>query len=202
VVDVLSVNGGPARARGGAPTVLGDVARRMPRLTQRMAAAHAALFLRTQGRVLRSWFGSPILVLETVGRRSGTPRMTPLVYLPHGDGFAVVPANAGTNRPPAWWLNLQAAGAGFVVLGGARQRIAPAIAAGIEHERLWRRLRAVTPVEHYQRGTRRTLPVVILTPTGAAVRLRHRAPAPTPRPALQAVTWRVLAGWSTPRRAA
>jgi deazaflavin-dependent oxidoreductase (nitroreductase family) len=180
------VNGGPARARGGAPTVLGDVARRMPRLTQRMAAAHAALFLRTQGRVLGSWFGSPILVLETVGRRSGTPRMTPLVYLPHGDGFAVVPANAGAGRPPAWWLNLEAAGAGFVMLGGARQRIAPAIAAGIEHERLWRRLRAVTPVEHYQRGTRRTLPVVILTPSEAAP-LRHGAPASTSRLALQTV---------------
>jgi len=159
----------------------------MPRLTQRMAAAHAALFLRTQGRVLTSWFGSPILVLETIGRRTGTPRMTPLVYLPHRDGFAVVPANAGTDRPPAWWLNLEAAGAAFVVLRGARQRITPAIATGIEHERLWRRFRAVTPVEHYQHATRRTLPVVILTPAGAAARLRHRAPARTPRLALQAI---------------
>lgn len=181
MAGVLSATGGPARAAGGAPTALGDLARRMPRLTQRMAAAHAALFLRTQGRVLTSWFGSPILVLETVGRRTGAPRRTPLVYLPHGDGFAVVPANAGANRPPAWWLNLEAAGAGFVVLGAARQRITPALATGIEHERLWRRFRAVTPVEHYQRGTRRTLPVVLLTPAGAAARLRQRAPACTPR---------------------
>jgi deazaflavin-dependent oxidoreductase (nitroreductase family) len=159
----------------------------MPRVTGRMAAAHAALFLRTQGRALPSWFGSPILVLETIGRRTGRPRITPLVYLPHGDRFAVVPANAGADRPPAWWLNLEAADAGFVVLGGARQRITPAIATGIEHERLWQRFRAVTPVEHYQGGTRRTLPVVILTPAGAAARLRHRACARTPRPELQAV---------------
>jgi deazaflavin-dependent oxidoreductase (nitroreductase family) len=152
------------RAGGGAPTVLGDVARRVPHLLPHMGAAHAALVLRTQGRVLTSWFGSSILVLETVGRRTGNPRMTPLVYLPHGDGFAVVPANGGANRPPAWWLNLETAGSGCIVLDGTRQRITPAIATGNEHVRLWRRFCAVTPVEHYQRATRRTLPVVILTP--------------------------------------
>jgi F420H(2)-dependent quinone reductase len=167
-----------ANMPSGAPTVLGDLARRMPRLTRRLAAAHAAMFLRTQGRVLAAWFGSPILVLETVGRRSGMPRTTPLVYLPHGDGFAVVPANAGTDRAPAWWLNLEAAGAGFVVLDGVRRRVTPAIATGGERERLWRRFGAVTPVEHYQRTTRRTLPVVVLTPTGAAAPLSHRARTP------------------------
>ena len=186
VADVLGASNRTARA-GGAPTVLGDLAGRVPRLLQRMGAAHAALILHTQGRVLTSWFGSAILVLETVGRRTGNPRMTPLVYLPHGDRFAVVPANAGASRPPAWWLNLEAAGAGFIVLGGTRQRITPAIATGIEHERLWRRFCAVTPVEHYQRATRRTLPVVILTPAEAAVRPRHRVPAPTSRRTLQAV---------------
>jgi hypothetical protein len=87
------------------PVVLGDVARRMPRLIRRIAIVHAALFLLTRGRVLSRWFGNPILVLETVGRRTGTRRLTPLVYLPHRDDFAVVPANAGTHRPPAWWLN-------------------------------------------------------------------------------------------------
>ena len=186
MADVLGACMRPARA-GGAPTVLGDLAGRAPRLLQRMATAHAALILRTQGRVLTSWFGTAILVLETVGRRTGNPRMTPLVYLPHGDRFAVVPANAGADRPPAWWLNLEAAGAGFVVLGGTRQRITPAIATGIEHERLWRRFCAVTPVEHYQRSTRRTLPVVILTPAEAPARPRHWVPAPTSRFALQAV---------------
>ncbi len=185
MADVLGASNRPARA-GGAPTVLGDLAGRVPRLLQRMSAAHAALFLHTQGRVLTSWFGSAILVLETVGRRTGNPRMTPLVYLPHRERFAVVPANGGANRAPAWWLNLEAAGSGFIVLDGTRQRITPAIATGIEHERLWRRFCAVTPVEHYQRAARRTLPVVVLTPAEARSD-RATGPAPTARPALQAV---------------
>ena len=173
----------------GAPTVLGDIARRIPRLTRRVTAAHGALFLRTQGRLLASWFGAPILVLETVGRHSGKPRATPLVYLPHDDGFAVVPANAGADRAPAWWLNLQAAGEGFALLGGERRGITPAIATGDEHERLWQRLSAVTPVEHYQRRTGRPLPVVVLTRSGAGAPLREPARAVRARavrPALEA----------------
>jgi F420H(2)-dependent quinone reductase len=160
--------------QAGAPTVLGDMARRVPRLMTRASAMHGALVLRTQGRVLGSWFGAPILLLETRGRRTGTLRATPLVYLPVGGDFAVVPANAGADRPPAWWLNLQAAGDGFVVLSGRRQRIRPAIAAGAERERLWRGMCSVAPVEHYQRRTSRRLPVVLLASVGESVPARRR----------------------------
>ena len=152
----------------GAPTLLGDIACRMPRVTRRMTTMHGDLVLRTRGRLLGSWFGAPILVLETRGRRTGARRATPLVYLPHGDDSAVIPANGGAERAPAWWLNLQAAGEGVVVTGGRRRRVTPAIATGGEHERLWRRICAVAPVEHYQRRAGRKLPVVILA-AGAPV---------------------------------
>jgi deazaflavin-dependent oxidoreductase (nitroreductase family) len=158
----------------GAPTLLGDLARRAPRLMRRMTALHGALVLSTRGRSLASWFGAPILVLETRGRHTNAPRATPLVYLPHGDGFAVVPANAGAELPPAWWLNLQAAGEGIVVLGGRRQPITPVVAAGDERTRLWRRMCAIAPVEHYQRRTSRTLPVVVLSSAGSAIPARQR----------------------------
>jgi deazaflavin-dependent oxidoreductase (nitroreductase family) len=146
----------------GAPHALGDLARRLPGLTRRIGAAHAALLLHAQWAVPARWFGSDVLVLETIGRRSGEPRATPLVYLPHGRDVAVVPANAGADRPPAWWLNLRAAGEGWVVLGPERRRIVPSIATGAERERLWARFRAATPLEHYQRRCRRTLPIVVL----------------------------------------
>ena len=115
-----------------------------------------------------------MLILETLGRRSGKRRATPLVYLPHDDGFAVVPANAGAERAPAWWLNLQARREGFVVLGRERSRITPVIAAAAELEMLWGRLRAVAPIDHYQARTRRALPVVILRRAAASAPLRDR----------------------------
>jgi deazaflavin-dependent oxidoreductase (nitroreductase family) len=155
----------PAVAGGavaGAPPSLGDAALRMPRLTRRLAGAHGALFRHAHGRAFGRWFGAPVLVLETVGRRTGRPRATPLVYVPDGDDLVVVPANAGADRPPAWWLNLQAAGAGIAILRDDRRRVAPRVAAGAERERLWRRVADVAPLEHYQRRTSRWLPVVIL----------------------------------------
>lgn len=168
----------------GAPTQLGDFARRLPRTTRRLTAVHRALVVRARGRAFASWFGAPVLVIETVGRRSGRRRATPLVYLPHEEGFAVVPANAGADRAPAWWLNLQAAGEGHVVLGQERYRITPSIAAASEHEQVWKRLSAVAPVDHYQRRSRRALPVVILRRSAAGAPLRDRPRAGLRRLAL------------------
>jgi deazaflavin-dependent oxidoreductase (nitroreductase family) len=146
----------------GAPEALGDLARCLPGLTRRMSATHAALLLHAQWCIPTRWFGSNVLVLETVGRHSGRPRATPLVYLPHGSDLAVVPANAGADRAPAWWLNLQAAGQGTAVLGSERRLIVPSIVTGAERERLWEQFRSATPLEHYQRRSRRKLPIVVL----------------------------------------
>ncbi len=165
----------PVRAGGaasGAPTTLGDLALQMPHLTRRMTAAHGAIFLRAQDGPFARWFGASILVLETVGRRTGRLRATPLVYMSHGDDLVVVPANAGADQPPAWWLNLQAAGEGVAILGNRRRSVRPRIAAGTEHERLWQRVAAVAPLDHYQRRTHRPLPLVVLEPADTSNRWR------------------------------
>lgn len=159
-------------AASGAPTTLGDLALQMPQLTRHVTAAHGAMFLRAQTGLFARWFGASILVLETVGRRTGRLRATPLVYLSHGDDLVVVPANAGAHRPPAWWLNLQAAGQGVAILGNRRRNVRPRIAAGTEHEQLWRRLATLAPIDHYQRRTRRPLPTVILERAGISYRWR------------------------------
>lgn len=146
----------------GAPLALGHVARRAPVATRRMTSVHATVLRHTNGRVATRWFGTRVLVLETVGRRSGRPRSAALVYLPDGDDLVVVPANAGARRPPAWWLNLRAAGEGIAVLGRERRRVRAVEATGAERERLWRRFAARTPVTDYQRHAGRELPVVVL----------------------------------------
>jgi F420H(2)-dependent quinone reductase len=155
-------------AAGGAPTSLGDLALQVPKLMRRITAVHGTLFLRAQNGPLARWFGLSILVLETVGRRTGRLRATPLAYLSHGDELVVVPANAGAARPPAWWLNLQAAGEGVAILDNQRRAVRPRIAADTEHQQLWRRLAGVAPIDHYQRRTRRPLPIVVLEPTGVS----------------------------------
>jgi F420H(2)-dependent quinone reductase len=126
---------------------------------------HAWLYERTGGRFLPRWFGGPVMVLETVGRKSGRPRATPLIYLRDGDDLVVVAANAGSHSTPAWWLNLEAARSGEVVMGRSRWRVRPRLADSRERERLWPRLvELYPPNEDYVRFTERELPVIILEP--------------------------------------
>ena len=52
--------------------------------------------------------GKAILLLTTVGRRSGALRTTPIHYERLNGKLVLVAANRGSPDPPAWWLNLQA----------------------------------------------------------------------------------------------
>jgi len=127
--------------------------------------AHAALYRRTGGRVLGRWFGGPVLVLEVVGRKSGRVRRTPLVRVEDGENLVVIPANAGSDKMPAWWLNLRDAGEGWAIRGRRRDRVRPRVTEGAERERLLRLFVSVYPaMEDYAAFTNRDWPVVVLEP--------------------------------------
>ena len=124
---------------------------------------HARLYRVSGGRLGRRWFGAPVVVVETVGRKSGRPRATPVLGLRHGEDLVVVPANAGMARTPAWWLNLEAAGEGAVVVQGDRWNVRPRVAEGDERTRLWRDFVRMYPqAQDYTGFTTRQLPVVVL----------------------------------------
>jgi len=52
--------------------------------------------------------GLPVVYLTTVGRRSGTARIAPLIAVPIGDDLAVIGTNFGGERTPGWVHNLEA----------------------------------------------------------------------------------------------
>ncbi|MFL5908610.1 MAG: nitroreductase/quinone reductase family protein [Solirubrobacterales bacterium] len=141
---------------------------RYPRTQRAWSRFHAHLYRWTGGRFLPRWFhGAPVMLLETVGRRSGRPRSNPVLYLKSDKSLVVLAANAGADRTPAWWLNLRAAGDGTVVIGGRRRRVRPRLLEGAERERLWQAFVAMYPqAEHYTRFTDRPLPLVALEPVG------------------------------------
>jgi deazaflavin-dependent oxidoreductase (nitroreductase family) len=106
------------------------------------------------------------MVLETVGRKSGKPRSSPVLYLRDGDSLVVLGANAGSDRAPAWWLNLEAAGEATAVVGGERRRVRSRIVAGEERRRLWEAFVEMYPqAEEYTRFTDRELPLAALEPS-------------------------------------
>jgi F420H(2)-dependent quinone reductase len=111
------------------------------------------------------WFGAPVMVLETRGRKSGKPRATPVLYLRDGDRLVVQAANAGNKSTPAWWLNLRAAGEGSVVIAGERHRVRPRIPEGEERERLRQEYAGMYPAaEEYREFTEREIPLIVLEP--------------------------------------
>jgi deazaflavin-dependent oxidoreductase (nitroreductase family) len=127
--------------------------------------AHARIYRGTRGRALSRWFGNPVLVIETVGRRSGERRATAITYVPLGERRVVMPINAGSDRAPSWWLNLQAAGRGVLIVSGRREAVQPRVTDGAEREELWRAyVRQAPLMAEYARLTAREVPVVVLEP--------------------------------------
>jgi deazaflavin-dependent oxidoreductase (nitroreductase family) len=125
---------------------------------------HAGTLRRTRGLIGAKWFGAPVLVLVTIGRKSGKVRQTPLLYVKEDDRIVLLAANAGNDRIPAWWLNLRAAETVEILIRGRRRQMRWHEADGDEYDRLFTAMVAVyPPAEHYVGFTDRRLPVVVLS---------------------------------------
>lgn len=90
----------------------------------------------SNGRVSLT-LGVPMLLLTTIGARSGKRRMTPLLYVADGDNFAVISSRGGNTHHPAWYLNLRANPQVTVLLHGCQTEFVARDAQGDEQERLW-----------------------------------------------------------------
>lgn len=132
--------------------------------------AHARLISWTGGRIRRSFVftgGMPLLVLTTVGRKSGKRRSTPVAYLTFGHGYAVIASNAGSDRVPAWWLNLQADPEAEVLANRARHTVRARRATAGEDDLVWAEFARLNPgFDEYRNLTERRIPVVILERSG------------------------------------
>jgi deazaflavin-dependent oxidoreductase (nitroreductase family) len=109
----------------------------------------------------------PVLLLDTVGRRTGAPRTNALTYLPWGDAFVVVASVLGEPKHPAWYLNLVANPEVGVQVGARRIRARAREAEGEERERIWDAVVKASPdYEQYRGMTQRRIPVVVLEEVG------------------------------------
>ncbi len=112
--------------------------------------------------------GAPVLLLTTIGRKSGQPRTAPLLYLrdeDNEDRVVVVASMGGMSRHPIWYLNLEANPEVEVEIGRECSKMLARRATPEEKARLWPRLVDLYgSYETYQARTERDIPVVILTP--------------------------------------
>jgi F420H(2)-dependent quinone reductase len=133
-----------------------------------LTRAHAAAIRLSGGRIRRSFLftgGMPILVITTVGRKSGQRRSTPVGFIRHGEAFAVLASNAGNDRSPAWWLNLQAEPRAEILADRTHYVVMGRRASPEEEQALWKEFASQNPgFDEYRRLTERQIPVVLLEP--------------------------------------
>ncbi|WP_418345066.1 nitroreductase family deazaflavin-dependent oxidoreductase [Rhodococcus pyridinivorans] len=137
----------------------------LPRYSQPIIAVDKTIQRATRGKVtLLAIAGLPSLVLTVKGRKSGVPRSTPLLCVPHDGGWLVVGSNWGHPKAPSWAINLRAADQAQVLYDGHEHAVSVRIAEGDERARLWQVLLRTWPnYALYAKRTDRVLPVFVLT---------------------------------------
>ena len=124
------------------------------------------LLVRSNGRrTVLGPIGAPMLLLETTGRKSGQPRLSPLLFARDGGSVVVVGSNFGQEHHPAWTGNLLAHPDAVVVAAGDRIPVTATLLEGDEAETAYQRMVDITAVYASYRGrTDREIRVFRLTP--------------------------------------
>jgi len=132
---------------------------------ERFTDAHTAAYKLSHGRIGGKAYGVPIVLVESVGRKSGKQRTHPLLGGEDGDNLVLIASKGGTDRHPAWYHNLQANPETTAWWKGEKRQVRARDATGEERDRLWRMMADAYPdYESYQRRTDRQIPVVVLEP--------------------------------------
>ena len=113
----------------------------------------------------KSMANRPLLLLTTLGRRSGTPRTSPMMYAESGDRLLVIASNAGAPTDPQWYRNLLATPTVTVELPGRTFEARATPLSGDEYTREWTAIKEKYPFfgEHEGKAGDRRIPVVALT---------------------------------------
>jgi proline iminopeptidase len=107
--------------------------------------------------------GSTILLLTTIGRRTGEQRTVPLIHGMDGDNPVIVASKGGAPADPGWYRNLVKTPEVEVQILGERFPARARTAEGEERERLWRMMNGIWRYyDDYQTRTDREIPVVVL----------------------------------------
>jgi deazaflavin-dependent oxidoreductase (nitroreductase family) len=123
------------------------------------------LFERTGGAEGNTMRGRPIIVLTTLGARSGKIRKTPLMRVEHDGQYAVVASLGGAPKHPVWYHNIVSNPHVELQDGADRRDYTAREATGEEKEQWWERAVAAWPdYAEYQKKTDRVIPVFVLTP--------------------------------------
>ncbi|RYJ31992.1 AclJ [Streptomyces sp. L-9-10] len=126
-----------------------------------------AEFRANHGQVGGSFAGVPLLLLHTVGARSGAQRINPVMYLPDRERYLVFASKAGSDRNPDWYHNLLAHPDVQIEVGDEILTVHASVLERDERDAAFAEQASRYPgFAGYQNKTERIIPVIALTPTG------------------------------------
>lgn len=138
-----------------------------------MSKLNTWVYKATDGRIGAKWrvganrFSAPpaVGILTTIGRKSGEPRESPLLYLREGDRVVLVASQGGRATNPMWYLNLKANPAVAFRIRGEVLNLTAREATDAERDEYWPKLDAMYPdFVNYRSYTDRKIPIIICDP--------------------------------------
>jgi deazaflavin-dependent oxidoreductase (nitroreductase family) len=120
-------------------------------------------FRTNDGKVGGQFEGFPILLLKTIGAKSGEARTNPLAYFPDGNRIIIIASFAGAEKNPPWYHNLLKNTEVGVELGTESYQARANVIGEPERTEVYAKVAAAMPVfADYQEKTARVIPLIVL----------------------------------------
>jgi deazaflavin-dependent oxidoreductase (nitroreductase family) len=127
-------------------------------------ASNIAEFRKNHGKVGGYFEGDPLVLLNTVGARTGKVHTVPVMYLKDGNRWVVFATKGGSDTNPDWYYNLKAHPDIKIEVGDDKFNAHAELLTGAERDKIYARQASLYPrFGDYQRKTKRVIPVVALT---------------------------------------
>ncbi len=126
---------------------------------------HLFIYRLTHGRLGSEMRGFNVLLLTSVGRKTGKVHTNPLGYFMDGGNYVIIASNAGLDKHPAWYHNLKANPVTTIQVKDQAIKVKAETASASERQRLWAILMKTAPgYADYEKRTSREIPLVVLQP--------------------------------------
>ena len=121
-------------------------------------------FRANSGKVGGPFAGKTLLLLHTVGAKSGQERINPVAYVTDGDRLVIIASKGGAPTNPDWYYNILANPLVTVEVGTEQFQARAAIVSEPERTHLYNQMVAMMPgFAEYQQKTTRVIPVITLS---------------------------------------
>lgn len=126
---------------------------------------HAEKIMESGGTEGLDLQGKPVILLTTVGAKTGKLRKTPLMRVEHGGEYAVVASLGGAPKNPVWYHNIVKNPQVDLQDGTVERHYTAREVSGEERDLWWARAAEAWPAYNdYATKTDRLIPVFVLTP--------------------------------------